>query len=636
EIEDYIRRRMAELSPQARAGIFHVALNQPHGVITISNFRLRIYKEILSGLEDEATRETFLDLWIAGIETLPEPLRSVVLSIAYSESGSTGSPEQAMVTLFRNMGPLIQKLGQTLALDPNLPESFRSELSQLWDEAQKLKWWEAWELIHAQYGDIEASGYYLSRIMNAGTTEATLEITHKETGRKFVMSVYRDGVKRSVMTDTTDLRTFAEILTARNPEKYSFLNLLVEDSIETIGPELDRDHKRRAAEAMVEIYAETAQALGGSVDANGYIAYKGFTIYNPRYTTLELIGGKQIHAQELADGIPLKQLKELDPAEYLRVSEMLIEFENAALKRGEWIDKDRMPGQYIYDPATKTVSILDHGQGRKIHPEVHQGFERFMSLLFIDRPTEAIELFSELTGLEVQDELVETLAEKAATLDVAVRPLQILQDLSSLALTLDKTDERRVRFFDLVHAVRAKLRLAHWESGLGLDIVRSDLRRAAFRNMPFWQKARAVVESISSHLFGREEPTASEQVPQEEALPTQGTASEAQSNQSEGGDISEDVAAVSPDESGELSEEEKMVAEEAAVNEEAQLRFMDIPFAGTDAFGRTFNTGSSSQCARELHHSELRDRVRDHRENMREADRLVEEHLRRARKGGSF
>lgn len=479
EVESYLRRRFKDLAPAARTSFFHVALSQPNGVLTNSNFRMRIYDEILGAIGDPQVRKTFLDLWTAGIDALPAAIRSVVLSIAISESSDAGSPEKALLTLFKNMGPLSQKLGQSLALVTHLPESFRKELEKLWDEAQELTWWQAWELIKYQHGDIEKHGYFLSRIMNAGTTEATLEITHRDSGRKFVISVYRDGINRSVQTDTVDLRKFVENLTKTDAEKYGFLNLLVEDNVETIGAELDRNHKRNASLEMSQIYKRTGQSMGGVVTDSGFIQLNGFNLYSPSYFEHSFGEGKKTFTQELAQGVPLKELLKSDPEEYKRVSAFIISFENAAMKNGEWIDKDRMPGQYLYDRETRTIYILDHGQARKISRIVLSKYQLFMALLFNKSILAALKLYEELVGIEIPEEKKEIMNRSALKTDSASRPLHVLDMLSGVPLSLTAKDSKRELFIDLVHAVRAKLRLGHWEASLGLNEVSHELTQIA-------------------------------------------------------------------------------------------------------------------------------------------------------------
>jgi hypothetical protein len=499
EVEAYIKGRITSLSPQARVALFHMALSQPNGVLSRPELRTAMYCEILESFEDAQTREIFLDLWEAGIESLPESLRKIVLSTAFSESGGSGSPEQALVTLFANMGPLVQKLGQSLAFEPNLPESFRTELEKLWDEAQKLEWWQAWELIRYQHGDLEKSGYILSRILNAGTTEASLEIIRVATGEKFVISVYRDGIKASVATDTSDLRKFAINLLAKNPKRYGFLQLLVEDNIATIQMELDRNHKRSASVEMQKIYEDTIRSLGGTV-TNGKMSWMGLNFYSPKYVRIELADGKSTYGQELANGIPFKKLKEINFEEYKRVSEILIRLENSAQKRGEYIDKDRMPGQYLYDLESKTVSILDHGQAMKIEDVIHRNFERFIGKVFVGDFSGAFDLYSEMVGLEVSSSDRRTFAFDIRGVDQGLRPFQILHLLSEQALKLPDNDLRRIRFLELTHAVRAKMRLAHWAASLEITTIEEDLTASARQEISFGYLLKHVKSYASSAL----------------------------------------------------------------------------------------------------------------------------------------
>ncbi len=491
EVDTYIQKRITDLTPSARVGLFHMALSQPKGVLTDRELRHAMYKEILESFKDSESRAIFLDLWESGIAALPESLQKLVLSTVFSESGKSGSAEQALVTVISNMGPLFQKIGQSLPFEPSLRQSFRTELEKLWDEVQKLEWWEAWDLIHYQHGDLEGVGYVLSRILNSGTTEAALEITQLKTGKKYKISVFRDGIAASVATDTNDLRKFVGELIPKSPQKYAFLQLLVEDSIATIAMELNRDSKRLAAEEMRETYKDTILSLGGTV-TDDTMHWLGLKFYVPQQIEIELLNGKIIYGQELAEGIPLKQLREIDLQEFKRVSDIIIQLENGAQKyrgnrsqnRRRLIDKDRMPGQYFYNLETKTIAILDQGQAKEIDETVHKNFERFIARIFLGNIEGAIDLYAKLVGLEVSAHEREELSLSVMSVERGQRPFHLLNQLSQLGvLNLKASDPVRLRFMDLVHAVRAKMRLAHWAASIDSTVIADDIKSMAWKEI---------------------------------------------------------------------------------------------------------------------------------------------------------
>ena len=60
-----------------------------------------------------------------------------------------------------------------------------------------------------------------------------------------------------------------------------------------------------------------------------------------------------------------------------------------------------------------------------------------------------------------------------------------IRDRSKTALQLEHDDHRRKLFLDVVHSVRAVLRLAHWESMLGETTISKSLRGQAASAISF-------------------------------------------------------------------------------------------------------------------------------------------------------
>ena len=479
-VETYLRARFRQLSPMARAGVFQLLMDGANTtLLRRASFRATIYRNIVRDLKGLSTRAAFVDVWEAGLKSLPEKLHSLVLSIALSESGEIGSPEVAVVTLLSRMGPLEQKFGQALAFS-DIPESYRKELRGLWNNAQDLTWWQAWELIELQHGDLRAAGYTLSRILNSGSTTAYLEIKHLTTDKRLVISVYRDSVDQAVEVGAKRLRTFAAEMLKKNPRQYMFLPLLVEDSIRTITNELDPAFKEKMTRAMRPAYHRAAVRLGWSVGTDKVISGVGFRFTGIPYTRINTPGGGKVLAQNLAAGIPLQALEARDKQTYLEITRALLKLEAEVLNDDTApIDKDRMPGQYFYDPDTRTVSILDHGQAKLVGTVAHRHVKDFVRHGFLGDAKFLLAKTEAVTGFAPPAAGV---AKTLRSTEISVRPLAFLSSIADPYLAMAEGDPRREAFFDLVQGVRAHLRLLQWERSLGLSDLVDDMMRESVRS----------------------------------------------------------------------------------------------------------------------------------------------------------
>lgn len=490
EVGSYLKRRFNEISPFYRASVFQVALDGTTELLDKATYRNKIFQQILRSVDDQQTRRVFIDLWDAGMKALPRALRSLVLSIVLSESGTTGRPEKALVTLFSNLGPLEQKFGQALAF-ANLPESYRQELRNLWDNAQELGWWDAWELIDAQHGDILTAGYTLSRVLHSGSTEAFLEIEHEITGQLFVIPVYRDGIQQSVNVGAHQLRVFANHLARKNKKKYGFLPLLVEDSVRTMALEINSKHKRTMTEVMKEKYQQAAIDLGGEVNSDGYILLGGFVFSHLGFSEIKLQDGRTLYAQPLANGVPMRSLEGLDSDQYRRLTENLLKLEYQVLSDSSApVDKDRMPGQNIYNVEHRLNYILDHGQAKVIDSEIHKASWNFVKLSFSGHIQTMNSELERLTGISPQSNV--DLDRFVRGVDRELRALTYLSEVAETYLALPDGDRSKEKFFDLVHGVRATLRLLQWETSEGISLQSERLRSEIADEMSTTEKAQFV------------------------------------------------------------------------------------------------------------------------------------------------
>lgn len=488
EIEPVLRARYDALPPLARTVLFQVFLDGEGGLLQEPTYRAEIDREILEPLPKDQRAEAIV-LLNAAVKTLPPSYESVIRSTAFAESGHTGSPEEALCLIFRSMGPLVQKFGQNLAFDSHLPESYRRELQKLWDEGDNPGWWNVQELIRTQWGNIEKAGFQLHQIRNIGTTEIAVELVRVSDGKHFIASVMKPSLLHGAEIDAEDLRKFVAELTSTpvGKARYGFLSILVEDAIRTMKMELNREQKPRMTVAMREGYIEAAKRLGGTYsEETKKLMLAGWTIESPIWERHALGKNKELITQEIAPGVPMKSLAQTDPALYKQLTGLLLQLENEGQSGLDFpIDKDRMPGQVLVDVATLTVTLLDHGQAKLLRKEALASRDAFIESALVHSPAKMAEAMK-TSGFQNAEQLANRVCPELLGVATAHRPLAALSLLWEQHALLSEVEQET--FWDLVHAIRAKARLAHWGELMGGGPVENEWTAMVYRNLNPWNR----------------------------------------------------------------------------------------------------------------------------------------------------
>jgi hypothetical protein len=546
-LAEYLRARFDEMSPLIRAGLILALLTDKSDLL--SHQAWRIESEIFKGLEG-GTEETAREIYLATRAALPKPLENLLIALAFSESGKHGSPEQALRLILSRFGVLFNKLGgQSLAFEQRLPESFRKELEKIWDEVEPYSWWEVQDLLHGQYGDIEAAGYRLVKIRNSGTTEITVELEGPNQQR-VVTSVQRRALKTSGERDFEDLQNIHERLTAdERSTKYGFLRMHIRDAHQTLQMEIDRNHKREVAEPMLSAYRGAIARLGGRG-----MQFRRWNFVGETYHDISLPEGKTLVTRDIALGVPLKSLKSSDPSLYRKLSGVILKLETEAQNDPNgMVDKDRMPGQYFVDVNTRTVTLLDHGQAKRVPTERLRDRDQFIAATLDGDSETALSILANL-GIDTEKIDRSKLESDLKETPIENRPMVAIQSVEDMlqykidqehqilvAKRMRSRSQRNHRSFgdfedqvyvtdpfdspepipakpkvefspeydDFIHAFRAQLRLAHWAESVGSPVIRDRWRGLVIERKtgPVLAKAAvrcdSVLRSVGAWFRGR-------------------------------------------------------------------------------------------------------------------------------------
>jgi hypothetical protein len=239
--------------------------------------------------------------------------------------------------------------------------------------------------------------------------------------------------------------------------------------------EMDSQHKRQITSEMHEAYSRAAQRLGGRA-ANGKPArLLDMTLRTVKYEDHPLPEGRNLVTQNVAPGVPLKDIEKTHPQLYREINEWLVVLENEVQNDpASPIDKDRMPGQVlvdISDPKNIEVTLLDFGQAKRISALVFEMRDHFVGAALAANGVELAKSMEHLkTTLTTSQQ--RALAAELRSVEAPYRPLQALEWLHRNGFA--DSGKLGEMYDDLTHAIRAKIRLGQWEQSVGVNIIKTE------------------------------------------------------------------------------------------------------------------------------------------------------------------
>ncbi len=499
QIESYLREQYDHLGSSARASFFHIALYGSSQLILHRKIDQKIKNEVFSGFPQQI-RETIIELYDAVQYAVPPAFRELIIPIIFAESGKAGSPEDALYMVLSQMGPLVKKFGQTLAFDEHLPLSYRLKLQKLWDEVPHPGWWSVYDLLLHQYGDLISAGYRMVDIRNSGTTEIVVELRGPR-GESRIVAVEHIGLERGAEVDEELLREFVNYLTTKaknGGERYGFLKFITSDTSRTFKLERDRNHKPQIAPAMKATYLEAIKNLGG-IQKGDLGSLKNWNFEFIPYESTKLTDQKTFLSQPVAKGVPLKNIQKDHPELYKEISEIILAVENRAQDlKDRPIDKDRMPGQVLVDISNRTITLLDHGQAKYISPQAFGLRDLFLTGSFTANPWQIAEVLKSL-GVPIKKNEMADLKKSLMSVSQGFRPLQAFHWLSQKKyLDPEKLSQPTE---DLLHLVRAKLRLAQWAQSIQSSTIEDSLKKSGVKAAVSLPGLAAIGKSCANSLI---------------------------------------------------------------------------------------------------------------------------------------
>jgi aarF domain-containing kinase len=252
------------------------------------------------------------------------------------------------------------KLGQLMSMDGQgvLPQPFADLLSRLRDQAHTMPALQLAEVLEREYGE----GWHrrFQRFSYAPIAAASIGQVHRaETheGAVLALKVQYPGVRRSIDSDVANLA-----LLMRVPG-------LVPAGLD-LAPLLEhvRQQLHRETDYLAEAQALTAyrQALGDGADASAFAVPEVHTAHSTGH----------ILALGFLDGHPLDRLAQPDQPRVLRdrVATALCRLAIRELFEMRLVQTDPNLGNYLFDPLTQRIGLLDFGATQAVSPERVEAF----------------------------------------------------------------------------------------------------------------------------------------------------------------------------------------------------------------------------------------------------------------------
>ncbi|WP_066548130.1 MULTISPECIES: ABC1 kinase family protein [unclassified Sphingomonas] len=252
------------------------------------------------------------------------------------------------------------KMGQLLSMDAGelLPRELTDILARLRADADHMPpgqlntvlgqaWGRDWRRQFAEFGQRPIAAASIGQVHRARTRD----------GRDLAIKIQYPGVARSIDSDVDNVTALLRV-SGLVPKQIDVAPLL--------------------AEAKRQLHDEADYAREGA-----YLArFKTLLADRPEFVVPDShadLTRPTILAMDFVTGVPVESLVDAPQAERDRVVTLLLELVLRELFEFGLMQTDPNFANYLYDPATKRIALLDFGAAREIAPETAAGYARLLN-----------------------------------------------------------------------------------------------------------------------------------------------------------------------------------------------------------------------------------------------------------------
>ena len=275
------------------------------------------------------------------------------------------------------------KLGQMLSMDTGdlIPKELAEILSRLRSDAHTMPRAQLNRALVKAYGKTwrdQFTSFEYEPVAAASIGQVNRETT--AAGNDIVLKIQYPGVRRSINSDIDNVATLLR-MSGLIPKKMDLAPLLAEAKVQL------HDEGNYLTEA------EYLRAFGKALSKD-----KRFLV--PRLH--QHLTTDSILAMDYADGDPIESIAELPQAERDRVVGAMIELMLHELFTLNMVQTDANFANYLYQPATGRIVLLDFGATRRFAPEFVTAYRKLLKAMLADDQS-AMVIAAETIGYVVND-----------------------------------------------------------------------------------------------------------------------------------------------------------------------------------------------------------------------------------------
>lgn len=412
-------------------------------------------------------------------------------------------------------GGLYTKVGQYLAtLNHVLPPAYTATLSQLLDDAARVPWAEAKQLLEEELGAPLESLF--SEFDSEAVAAASLAQVHrarrKADGAEVAVKLQRPRLRRHVSSDLAALRILMALITSVFPE-FEFQWLLPEFE-KNMRQELNFLQEGFNAMRLRRLFAHSPQV---------YVPWVDWQLTTPRVLTMEFVRGAKLSDRASLEALGLESdavakvvmrvfgdmlcvhgFVHCDP----HPGNLLVRRAPRRCRDCEAASRDKGPQQEAKCAVCKDAGhgeaqlvVLDHGMYRRLEPEFRLAYCRLWRALLLNSLSEGRAALRELTRISQSPSSAGD-SSASASEEAPSPPLKedFALDLLSVVLTHRPQIGLRSRLGEPMHS-EDKARVLEQLRLLSVSGVNDFLRRLP-RDLLWVLRMTNIVRSLNSHLGG--------------------------------------------------------------------------------------------------------------------------------------
>ena len=276
------------------------------------------------------------------------------------------------------------KVGQLLSMDSGhlLPRQLSVVLAKLREDAHRMPLGQVAQVLNTAWGKGWETGF--RRFSFTPLAAASIGQVHEallKDGRRLAVKVQYPGIRRSIDSDVDNVAALLRLFSLL-PNEIDFHPLL--------------------EEAKRQLHIEADYTL----EAEALTAYSRRLQGDARFATPEVVESlttSEVLAMSYMEGHPIEHLDDLGGRERNRVAAALLELAMREVLEWGVVQTDPNFANYLYEPRSGRIQLLDFGATRSYPPERREALRRLLRATSLDDAETIVECAIEVGYLDRED-----------------------------------------------------------------------------------------------------------------------------------------------------------------------------------------------------------------------------------------